>query len=185
MDLNNVSRKRKITQVSNIDHDAEIGSIYGFDIPYARQMSETLSGKKIIQESYLIFNRYHDNKIIKSIFFILLYYNINSFFWNIILCKILHIYDKIIFEIFNLWYYNLRLINFNQRIISIFTYFAYAKSMIVFLIIVFYILILILKNVIIVSIGEKEVDMYKIIENGEMGKDHSKIQYNNRRCEYT
>ncbi|XP_026294893.1 monocarboxylate transporter 9 isoform X2 [Apis mellifera] len=75
MDLNNVSRKRKITQVSNIDHDAEIGSIYGFDIPYARQISETLN----------------------------------------------------------------------------------------------------------VSIGEKEVDMYKIIENGEMGKDHSRIQYNNRR----
>lgn len=50
MDLNNVSRKRKIT-LSSIDHDAEIGSIYGFDIPYARQMSETLNGKKIIQES--------------------------------------------------------------------------------------------------------------------------------------
>lgn len=49
MDLNNLSRKRKIT-LSSIDHDAEIGSIYGFDIPYARQMSETLNGKKIIQE---------------------------------------------------------------------------------------------------------------------------------------
>lgn len=55
--------------------------------------------------------------------------------------------------------------------------------MIIFFI-TFYILILILKNIIIVSIGEKEVDMYKIIENGEMEKDHSRIQYNNRRCEY-
>lgn len=44
---------------------------------------------------------------------------------------------------------------------------------------------LILKSIIIVSIGEKEVDMYKIIENGEMGKERSRIQYNNRRCEYT
>lgn len=40
LDLVNVQRK---TTVSSIDHDAEIGSIYGFDIPYARQMSETLS----------------------------------------------------------------------------------------------------------------------------------------------
>lgn len=43
LDLVNVQRK---TTVSSIDHDAEIGSIYGFDIPYARQMSETLSGKQ-------------------------------------------------------------------------------------------------------------------------------------------
>lgn len=43
LDLVNVQRK---TTVSSIDHDAEIGSIYGFDIPYARQMSETLSGKR-------------------------------------------------------------------------------------------------------------------------------------------
>ncbi|XP_033358059.1 uncharacterized protein LOC117237811 [Bombus vosnesenskii] len=40
LDLINVPRK---TTVSSIDHDAEIGSIYGIDIPYARQMSETLS----------------------------------------------------------------------------------------------------------------------------------------------
>lgn len=40
LDLAIVQRK---TTLSNIDHDAEIGSIYGFDIPYARQMSETLS----------------------------------------------------------------------------------------------------------------------------------------------
>lgn len=57
--------------------------------------------------------------------------------------------------------------------------------MIFFLIIIFYVLILILKSIIIVSIGEKEVDMYKIIENGEMGKERSRIQCNNRRCEYT
>lgn len=57
--------------------------------------------------------------------------------------------------------------------------------MIFFLIIIFYVLILILKSIIIVSIGEKEVDMYKIIENGEMGKERARIQCNNRRCEYT
>lgn len=59
--------------------------------------------------------------------------------------------------------------------------------MIFFLIIIFYVLILILKIIlyIIVSIGEKEVDMYKIIENGEMGKERARIQCNNRRCEYT
>lgn len=42
MDLSNTVRKRRTT-VSSIDHNAEIGSIYGIDIPYARQMSETLS----------------------------------------------------------------------------------------------------------------------------------------------
>lgn len=43
LDLNNISRRRKIT-ISSIDHDSEIGSIYGFDIPFARQFSETLNG---------------------------------------------------------------------------------------------------------------------------------------------
>lgn len=43
LDLVNIPRK---TTISSIDHDAEIGSIYGIDIPYARQMSETLSCKR-------------------------------------------------------------------------------------------------------------------------------------------
>ncbi|XP_017763115.1 PREDICTED: uncharacterized protein LOC108552931 [Eufriesea mexicana] len=42
LDLTNMQRKRKVT-ISSIDHDAEIGSIYGIDIPYARQLSETLN----------------------------------------------------------------------------------------------------------------------------------------------
>ncbi|CAK9818584.1 Monocarboxylate transporter 14 [Anthophora plagiata] len=42
IDLSNTVRKRRTT-VSSIDHNAEIGSIYGIDIPYARQMSETLN----------------------------------------------------------------------------------------------------------------------------------------------
>ncbi|KOC62833.1 Monocarboxylate transporter 9 [Habropoda laboriosa] len=42
LDLSNTVRKRRTT-VSSIDHNAEIGSIYGIDIPYARQMSESLS----------------------------------------------------------------------------------------------------------------------------------------------
>ncbi|XP_076675733.1 uncharacterized protein LOC143372940 isoform X2 [Andrena cerasifolii] len=44
LDLNNITRRRKIT-ISSIEHDSEIGSIYGFDIPFARQFSETLNVK--------------------------------------------------------------------------------------------------------------------------------------------
>lgn len=36
--LNNYQRKRKLT-ISSIDHDVEVGSIYGFDIPLPRQIS--------------------------------------------------------------------------------------------------------------------------------------------------
>ncbi|OAD53188.1 Monocarboxylate transporter 9 [Eufriesea mexicana] len=46
LDLTNMQRKRKVT-ISSIDHDAEIGSIYGIDIPYARQLSETLNVKSV------------------------------------------------------------------------------------------------------------------------------------------
>ncbi|XP_076650292.1 uncharacterized protein LOC143357654 [Halictus rubicundus] len=42
VDVNNIPRKRKAI-ISAIDHDAEIGSIYGYDVPYVRQVSETLS----------------------------------------------------------------------------------------------------------------------------------------------
>ncbi|XP_076301489.1 uncharacterized protein LOC143219363 [Lasioglossum baleicum] len=42
VDVNNIPRKRKAI-ISAIDHDAEIGSIYGFDVPYARQFSDTIS----------------------------------------------------------------------------------------------------------------------------------------------
>lgn len=36
--LNNYQRKRRPT-VSSIDHDVEVGSIYGFDTPLPRQIS--------------------------------------------------------------------------------------------------------------------------------------------------
>ncbi|KZC08122.1 Monocarboxylate transporter 2 [Dufourea novaeangliae] len=50
LDIHNIQRKRKTT-MSTIDHDAEIGSIYGFDIPLARQFSESLNGEKDITKS--------------------------------------------------------------------------------------------------------------------------------------
>ncbi|XP_078032532.1 uncharacterized protein LOC144467549 [Augochlora pura] len=42
LDINNVPRKRKAI-ITTVDHDAEIGSIYGFDVPYARQYSDSIS----------------------------------------------------------------------------------------------------------------------------------------------
>lgn len=34
------------------------------------------------------------------------------------------------------------------------------------------------------SLGEKEVDMYVIAENGQTGKERRKVQSCNRRCKY-
>ncbi|KAF3423515.1 hypothetical protein E2986_07990 [Frieseomelitta varia] len=58
LDLTNKQRRRKTT-ISSIDHDAEIGSIYGLDIPYARQISETLNislGEKDVDKYTIIEN---------------------------------------------------------------------------------------------------------------------------------
>ncbi|XP_029034136.1 monocarboxylate transporter 9-like [Osmia bicornis bicornis] len=46
----NLQKKRRIT-ISSIDHDAEIGSIYGFDISYIRQLSETPSEIDVYQST--------------------------------------------------------------------------------------------------------------------------------------
>ncbi|KAK9302693.1 hypothetical protein QLX08_005414 [Tetragonisca angustula] len=58
LDLTTKQRKRKTT-ISSIDHDAEIGSIYGLDISYARQISETLNislGEKDVDKYTIIEN---------------------------------------------------------------------------------------------------------------------------------
>ncbi|XP_034189371.1 uncharacterized protein LOC117608408 isoform X3 [Osmia lignaria lignaria] len=46
----NLQKKRRVT-ISSIDHDAEIGSIYGFDISYIRQLSETPSEIDVYQST--------------------------------------------------------------------------------------------------------------------------------------
>lgn len=45
-------------------------------------------------------------------------------------------------------------------------------------------MMIIKRNVNAASLGEKEVDMYKITENGQAGKERQKIQSCNRRCKY-
>ncbi|XP_026667520.1 uncharacterized protein LOC108622762 [Ceratina calcarata] len=50
LDLNHTQRRRKLT-VCSIDHDSELGSIYGIDIPYSRQMSETISASMNAKDS--------------------------------------------------------------------------------------------------------------------------------------
>lgn len=41
--INTCQRKRKLT-ISSIDHDIEVGNIYGFDVPLSRQLSIDRSG---------------------------------------------------------------------------------------------------------------------------------------------
>ncbi|KOX81052.1 Monocarboxylate transporter 9 [Melipona quadrifasciata] len=58
LDLTTTQRRRQTT-ISSIDHDAEIGSIYGLDISYARQISETLNvslGEKDVDKYTIIEN---------------------------------------------------------------------------------------------------------------------------------
>ncbi|CAD1470483.1 unnamed protein product, partial [Heterotrigona itama] len=45
--LDLTTQRRRKTTISSIDHDTEIGSIYGLDISYARQLSETLNVKSM------------------------------------------------------------------------------------------------------------------------------------------
>ena len=66
LELNNITRRRKMT-ISSIDHDSEIGSIYGFDIPIARQFSETLNVKCVdtvnLGSSMKIFEENRDSPV--------------------------------------------------------------------------------------------------------------------------
>lgn len=58
--INNYQRKRKAT-ISSIDHDIEVGSIYGFETPLLRQISTDGTSMSQFGRNLLI-----DNKLVNN-----------------------------------------------------------------------------------------------------------------------